>query len=97
MARLIWSPSAVADLDSICEFVAQDSPEFARLTARRVVAAAESAARFPLSGRIVPEFHDVKLREKIIGNYRLIYRLKTGAIEVAAVMHGARRLEADNF
>jgi plasmid stabilization system protein ParE len=48
---------------------------------------------FPKSGRIVPEYNDEDLREKIYGNYRIVYRIKSEAIEIVAICHGSRLLE----
>ena len=42
MARLIWSPRAVGDLDAICEYIGRDSEAAAREFARQVIALAES-------------------------------------------------------
>jgi plasmid stabilization system protein ParE len=95
MARLIWSPQAAADLQGICEFIARDCEEYARITASRIVAAAEGISERPRSGRIVPEMEDPHIREKILGNYRLIYRLKHEAVEIVTVIHGARLLDTD--
>lgn len=36
MARLIWSPRSLQDLDDICEYIARDSEQAARAVARRV-------------------------------------------------------------
>ena len=30
---------------------------------------------FPESGRVVPEFHNVELREVIMSKYRIVYRI----------------------
>jgi len=55
---LIWSPQALRDLEGIRAYVALDSPLYADLTVRRVVAAVERLKAFPESGRIVPERND---------------------------------------
>jgi toxin ParE1/3/4 len=55
-----------------------------------VLASVERVAGFPLSGRVVPETRDPSLRETILGNYRIIYRVKSGLVEVLTVYHGAR-------
>ena len=49
-------------------------------------------ANFPESGRIVPEMNDPNFREIILGNYRLIYRLRSGDVQIVTVHHGARQL-----
>jgi len=33
-----------------------------------------------------------ELRERLLDNYRIIYRLKKGAVEVGTILHGARLL-----
>ena len=92
MDRLIWSPQAASDLQSICEFVARDSQEYARVLAQRIVSVAESIPRFPKAGRVVPELDVPELRERIVGAYRVIYRLRPGTVEIVTILHGARRL-----
>jgi plasmid stabilization system protein ParE len=42
MARLIWSPRAVADLEDICDDIARSSDRYARVFAEQVVALIES-------------------------------------------------------
>jgi toxin ParE1/3/4 len=92
MARLIWSPQSITDLQAICEFVGRDSPEYACALAQRIVDVADSIALFPRSGRIVPEIGISSLRERIVGSYRVIYRVKPEAVEIATILHGARNL-----
>lgn len=47
---------------------------------------------FPESGRIVPELNDLKIREILLGNYRIIYRLTENLVEIITVYHSARLL-----
>ena len=48
---------------------------------------------FPLSGRLVPEYEEYKVREVIEPPYRIIYRLVADRhVDVLAVIHGARLL-----
>ena len=89
-ARVIWSPRATNHLDAICAYIAQDSEVYAAIFAEKVLALVRTLPQFPESGRIVPEYNDPLLREKIYGNYRIVYRLKEDVIEIAAICHGAR-------
>ena len=50
-------------------------------------------AQFPRSGRKVPEFDDDNVRELIVYSYRLIYRLTSEGILIAAIIHGSRNLQ----
>ncbi len=92
MAQVVWSPSSLVDLDAIAEFIARDSTHYAGLYVQSLIAHVEKLKELPKSGRIVPEYGREDLREFIIGNYRIVYRLRGDLIEVAAVVHGARRM-----
>lgn len=50
-------------------------------------------AEFPKLGRMAPELGDPAVREIILRNYRLVYRLKEKRIELLTVYHGARLLD----
>ena len=95
MAEVIWSPEAAEGLENICEYIAKDSPRYAEVVARRVLEAVERAAEYPLAGRIVPETDNPDIREKITGNFRIIYRIGSDVIEVVIVRHGARIIRPD--
>ncbi len=71
MAKVVWSPQAIHDLESIKSFVAHDSPHYADLLAQKLVAAVERLVGFPSSGRVVPEFGDPLIREVLWRNYRI--------------------------
>lgn len=87
-----WSPRSVLHLEKICEYISQDSEEYAAIFAKRIVSIVRAIPNFPESGRIVPEYNDPALREKLYGNYRIVYRLKAGVIEIVTICHGSRLL-----
>lgn len=90
MAEVHWSPQAIADVESIRDFIGRDSPSYGTLQAARIVDAVERLSRFPESGRIVPEFQDATLREILWRNYRIVYRYVDQRVEIVTVFHGAR-------
>ena len=49
-------------------------------------------ARFPRSGKKVPEFNDDTIREMLVYSYRIIYKVSGEQILIAAVIHGSRNL-----
>jgi plasmid stabilization system protein ParE len=61
---------------------------------RRIQGAVRRLARFPESGRHLPEHPDEPYREVIIGNYRVLYRYRPerNHVIVVAVVHGRRQL-----
>lgn len=91
MTLVIWSPQAIRDIESIRAFIAQDSPAYAELEARRIVAAAERLQMFPESGRLVPERRDPAVREVVASPYRIVYRLRDGVAEVVTVFRASRQ------
>ncbi len=93
MVEVRWTLQASQDLDSIVEFIAKDSSQYARLFVVDVFQAADRIAEFPTSGRTVPELNDPVIREIILGNYRIVYRLKENRVELLTVYHGARLLD----
>ena len=90
--RVIWSPRAVADLDSIAIFLASDSPAYASAVVRRIVQATRSLCKSPDIGRRVPEFEDKNLREIFAYSFRIIYRIEEDEITIATIIHGRRSL-----
>jgi plasmid stabilization system protein ParE len=90
VTAILWSPRAEADLKEIRAFIETDSPAWADLTVRRLLAAVERLREFPDSGRIVPERQSPELREVISGNFRIVYRRTPALIEIATVFRGSR-------
>ena len=90
MADVRWTAAARFDLQVIHGHIAEHSPTAARTTVRRILRSAEILARFPRSGRVVPELENEDLRELISGQHRILYRVVGDAVYVAAVVHGSR-------
>ena len=95
MTRVVWTRQAVEDVEAIRAYVARDSERYAALLAERVVIAIGRLELFPRSGRMVPEAGDDSLREVILGDYRLVYRLRAEYVEVVTIYHAARLLRVD--
>ena len=88
--RTVWSPQSLRDLDAIREYIAKDSEHYADLTIARIFSASERLLRFPQSGRMVPERDEPEIREVIVGNFRVVYRIRGELIEVATVFRGSK-------
>ena len=86
--RLSWTHRARSDLLSIGRFIARDHPATARTFVAKLQARARRAAKFPRSGRIVPELRREDVREVIEGNYRIVYRVTKVSVEVLTVFEG---------
>jgi toxin ParE1/3/4 len=90
-----WSPRAIEDVEAIALYIAGDSTAYAASVVKKILDITRNLARFPLAGRVVPEFDDENIREKFVYSYRIIYRVEGEAITIAAVIHGKRLLELD--
>lgn len=91
--RIAWSRRAFQDLEAIVSYIAQDSAAYASIVLKTIISQTKTLARFPRSGRIVPEFADENIREVFAYNYRIIYRLEQDEVIIAAVIHGKRILQ----
>lgn len=91
--QIKWSPRAASNFEDICNYISKDSEYYAALFAKRVNSTIKTIPQFPQSGRVVSEYGDKYIREKIYGNYRIVYRLKEDFIEIVAISHGAKMLE----
>jgi toxin ParE1/3/4 len=88
--RVRWTENAIDHLANIYEYIAFNSPTYARRMIDRITRRSEQIAEHALSGRKAPEFDAEDIREVIEKPYRIIYRIKPGQIDVIAVIHGAR-------
>ena len=91
--RVVWSPRALDDVDSIASYISRDSTAHASTVVTKIIQATRTLRRFPFAGRTVPEFEDQALRERFVYSYRIIYRVQGQTVTVAAVIHGKRMLE----
>lgn len=92
MARVFWTESAINDLLSIVEHIAEDSSAYAKRFVMRVIEAPRRLEQFPNIGRIVPEFDDENIRELLYGTYRIIYQIRKDRCYMVAIIHSSRDL-----
>ena len=92
MASVLWTVGAREDLRQLIAFVGQDSETYAAIVVGRIMAAVSRLESYPLIGRIVPEYQDATIREVLVGNYRIVYRIRQEVIGVIAVVHRGREM-----
>ena len=63
-----------------------------RWSIERIIHGAERLPSFPESGRVVPERNDPQIREVIVRPFRVVYRLRPDAVEIATVFRPSRML-----
>ncbi len=90
--KVHWTSTAEGHLAAIFDYIAQNSPEYAKNTIDRLTRRSQQIAEYPLSGRKVPEYDFNQIREVIEGHYRIIYHIKSDQIDVLAVIHGSMNI-----
>jgi toxin ParE1/3/4 len=90
--NVYWTDNAIRHLANIYEYIALNSPTYAKGMVNRITRRSSQIADSPFSGRMVPEYQAQDIRELIEKPYRIIYRIKGDQIDVLAVIHGARLL-----
>jgi toxin ParE1/3/4 len=96
MAKIIWTGRSLKDLEEIGEYIAKDSPKYAKLTLEKLIETTRLIEQNPLIGRIVPEVKQKNIREIVTGNYRIIYHLINKDHSYILTIHHSSRLLSNN-
>jgi toxin ParE1/3/4 len=89
-----FSESAVADLEEIRRYYGDlGAPEAAERFLVEIFRDIGKLVRFPLAGRVVPEFGAEFLREVVVPPFRVVYRFDPGRVRVIRVWRSERVLE----
>lgn len=75
--KIFGTETAVNHLSGIYSYISQNSSQYAQRLVERLTYRSEQIAKFPLSGRIVPEFENKQIREVIESSYRIVYYIKS--------------------
>ncbi len=92
MAQVVWTKSALKDLEIIINYIAMDSPRYAERFGTKIVKSPRVLQNYPKIGRIVPEFNINSLRELIYGSYRIIYEIRKDTCFIEAIIHNSMDL-----
>jgi len=92
LVKVVWTVEALERLQEIQAFISLNHPGRAEKFVESLINRGNSLGENPRRGRIVPEFSDPRIRELIIGNYRLVFRLANGRTEIITVFEGHRKI-----
>jgi addiction module RelE/StbE family toxin len=95
--KIEWSPRAERELTQLRDYIAQDSPFYARQFTEQMILAVERLVSMPRSGRMVPEAgHQDTIREVIFQGYRIVYRIKDEKqlLQIVTLLHSVDAIEA---
>ncbi len=95
--KIILAESALADLEEIVAYYRERGvPDRGREIVADLLRHIEQLERYPDSGRVVPEFDAVFLRELIRPPFRVVYRRDPARIRVVRVCRSERLLDLDD-
>jgi plasmid stabilization system protein ParE len=60
--QVVWSPTALEDIEAIASYISRDSVSYAGTVVTRIINSTRNLETFPLVGRIVPEFGSKTIR-----------------------------------
>ena len=87
-----FTPAALADLESIWDYVAEDSPLKADRLIETLLESAQGLGDFPKMGHRRTDLADEALRVWPVYSFLIIYRETAGAVEIIRIVSGLRDL-----
>jgi len=94
---VIWTRPAIADLRSIHDFIAHDSPFYAKKVVHDIREKTGILQQLPNVGKKVAELNEEQIRELSLYSYRIIYEIRQSDIAILAVVHKRRDLKAEDI
>jgi len=94
--KVVWTRSAVSDLESIIEYIVKDSPLTANTLFRKLKKQIETLSYSPQRGRYIPELQEQGIwiyRELIISPWRVLYKVQERRVYVMAMIDSRRNVE----
>jgi plasmid stabilization system protein ParE len=94
-----FTKTAESDIYRTWADIAADNPIAADRWLGNVRKTAGRLETFPLAFEVIPESKGwgIEYRQKLFGNYRIIYRVDDERVIVLRVIHGARLLDLSMF
>jgi len=93
--RIIWSPLSIERVTEIAKHIRRDDPSIAQLVVDAIFESVEKLSEFPESGAMNPEANRKDIRQLIVKNHRIIYRVESESVLILTVRHSRQLLEGD--
>jgi len=91
--RVIITPTAEADLETIADYIALDSPRRALSFIRELRETSLALSGFPEAFPLVPRYEHCGVRRKPYGNYLIFYEIADDAVFVTHILNSAQDYE----
>lgn len=95
MYKFHWSELSFERITEIGNYIALDAPVAADKWIDEILSKEVMILANPNIGRMVPEYKSKMIRELIVGNYRLIYKINDKAITAMTVMNCREQLNTN--
>ncbi|KUI96861.1 type II toxin-antitoxin system RelE/ParE family toxin [Vibrio sp. MEBiC08052] len=92
MAEIIWTESALSDLNDIAEYIALENVVAAQQLVHTIFSKVERLENLPESGRVPPELEHLSYREIVVNPCRIFYKQDSDKIFILFVMRAERDL-----
>jgi len=92
MVQIIWTDSALQDLEDIGDYISKDSIHYAEITVVRLFESVDILERYPLIGVKPPDFGNESIRQIIKGDYRIVYQIIDESRVDILTIHNCARL-----
>ena len=93
MAQVVWTDPARADLETIYDYIAIESPAAAIALVARIARHVEQLARHPDSGSWLPELGRSRYRQIVEPPCRVFYRRDGRTVAILHVIRSERVLD----
>ena len=93
MAKVIWTDSALLELDLIAQYIALDKPDAAKKLVKTILNTTKQLELFPKSGRIPTEINNLNYLEIIVKPCRIFYRIDGDKVYIVYIMRDKQDLK----
>ena len=98
MVRINWTIQAKNDLKSISDYISLDSKKYAKLQVLKIMKRTQILKSHIRIGKAVEEIQNQNIREIVLGNYRIIYKIiNETQIDILTIHHSAKNLTTRNL
>jgi plasmid stabilization system protein ParE len=96
--KVLWTKNAIEHPAGIYDYIAVNSPAYAKRMVDKITKRSLQIAGMPYSGRQVPEYEEDDVRELIEYPYRIIYRIKIQSAGIQKRLHETESAKfSDNY
>jgi plasmid stabilization system protein ParE len=95
--KLVWTAAALADLDDILAYTAENYPALLAPVELRIRAVVERIGRHPESARRLEQRSEVRVVPVLRYPFRIFYRVAAVEIEILHIHHTSRDPEVERI